>query len=66
MKKDYKGVYFCPNRSAKDRWKAVIVIAGNRHLVGYYIDERTAAIEYDKVAIKHGLPTNILKSANKI
>lgn len=57
--KDFMGVSYDAERM---RYKAEITLPNKtRMLIGYFGDERKAAIEYDKVAAKYGKPTNILK-----
>ncbi len=38
-----------------------ITVLGVHKIVGSCDDEREAALMYDRVAIRHGMPTNILK-----
>lgn len=57
----YLGVTYIPEMPNGQRWKAEITIGRNKKLIGYFVDERTAALEYDMIAAQHGKPLNILK-----
>lgn len=58
-KNSYIGVIYRPE--CRRPWQARIKIKGSQVLIGYFETDRDAAIAYDKEAIKHGRPTNILK-----
>ena len=58
----YHGVTYCPDRIWNERWKAEIILPNkSKKLIGYFNDERIAALNYDLYAVKYGKPTNILK-----
>lgn len=58
----YVGVTYCADREWNEKWKAEIVLPNKcKKLIGYFVDERTAALQYDIHAAKYGKPTNILK-----
>jgi len=58
----YMGVTYCADREATERWKAEITLPNKvKKVIGYFRDERQAAINYDFYAAKYGRPTNILK-----
>lgn len=61
----YIGVTYCADRDWSERWKAEITLPNRvKKVIGYYKDEREAAINYDLYAAKFGRPTNILKKNN--
>lgn len=43
----YKGVYFAYDR--KKKWRAYIKYSGQRRHIGYFYEEKDAAIAFDKV-----------------
>lgn len=58
----YIGVSYCSDNEWDRRWKAEIVLPNKvKKVIGYFPDERMAAIQYDFYAAKYGKPTNILK-----
>jgi hypothetical protein len=58
----YIGVTYCAGRESTQKWKAEITLPNKvKKLLGYFRDEREAAISYDIEAAKYGKPTNILK-----
>ncbi len=46
----YKGVYWYDSRKC---WMAQLMNNGNRIFIGYYINEKEAALAYNRVAIKY-------------
>lgn len=61
MVKEYLGVTYHSECPLGHQWKATIFINGNYVNLGFYETDRLAALAYDKMAAKHGKPTNILK-----
>ncbi len=54
----YKGVHW--NRNIQ-KWHSKITINEDEMSLGYFEDERKAALAYDRVAVKHYRKANILK-----
>ena len=48
-KSQFKGVSYCSSRSEKP-WRATIFVDGRQRHLGYYADERAAAMTYDAAA----------------
>lgn len=63
---EYMGVSYCPEMPPNRRWKAEIKVGRLTKHIGYFADERTAAIQYDLRAAQMGKPCNILKPKNGI
>lgn len=54
----HKNIYFSIRMN---KWYSKITIKGTVHNIGYFETEREVLLAYDRFAIKHGLPTYILK-----